>query len=117
MILPMIQYRARHTDVPRDFQVTDAVREEFFRFLDGKSELAWDGKAREMFAAEKDPKVVDRAIREELLTAVYGREVGYRSSLDGDVVAKKALSLFPEAERLASARDAALVAKATTLPR
>jgi carboxyl-terminal processing protease len=112
-----VQYRAKNPDVPRDFQVTDAVRDEFLRFLEGKSELGWDGKAREMYAAEKDPKVLERAIREELLTAVYGREVGYRSSLDGDVVVKKALSLFPEAERLASARAAALVARASTPPR
>ncbi len=112
-----VQYRAKNPDVPRDFQVTDAVRDEFFRFLDGKSDLGWDGKAREMYTAEKDPKIVDRAIREELLTAVYGSEVGYRSSLDGDVVVKKALSLFPEAEKLASARAAALVARASTPPR
>ncbi len=112
-----VQYRAKHPDVPRDFQVTDLVREEFFRYLDGKSELGWDGKSREMYAAEKDPKVLDRAIREELLTAVYGREVGYRSSLDGDVVVKKALSLFPEAEKLASARAAALLARGSTPPR
>ena len=112
-----VQYRAKHPDVPRDFQVNDAVREEFFRYLDEKSELGWDGKAPEMYAAEKDPKVIDRAIREELQTAVYGREVGYRSSLDGDVVVRKALSLFPEAERLASARAAALVARGSTPPR
>ena len=31
-----VDYRAKHSDIPRDFQVTDAVREDFFRFLDGK---------------------------------------------------------------------------------
>jgi carboxyl-terminal processing protease len=112
-----VQYRATHPDVPRDFQVTASVLDAFFRFLDAKPDLGWDGKARETYAAEKDPKVIDRAIREELLTAVYGRETGYRSSLEADAVVKKALSLFPEAERLASARAAALVARASTLPR
>ena len=97
--------------------MTDVVREEFLRFLDGKSDLSWDGKSREMYASEKDPKVVDRAIREELLTAIYGREVGYRSSLDGDLVVKKALSLFPEAEKLASTRASTLVARAPAPPR
>lgn len=112
-----VQYRAKHPDIPRNFQVSDTVREEFIRFLDGKPDLGWDGKAREMRAAEKDPTILDRAIRERLLTAVYGQEFGYRSSLDGDVVVKKALSLFPEAERLASARAAALLARASTPPR
>ncbi len=112
-----VQYRAAHPEVPRDFQVTPAVLDEFFRFLDAKSDLGWSGKAREAYVAEKDPKVIDRAIREELLTAVWGREAGYRSGLDADVVVKKALSLFPEAERLASARAAALVARASAPPR
>ncbi|MFI5181206.1 MAG: S41 family peptidase [Thermoanaerobaculia bacterium] len=112
-----VQYRASHPDVPRDFQVSDAVRDEFLRFLEAKPDLGWDGKAREMYSAEKDPKVLDRAICEELLTAVYGREAGYRSSLDADVVVRKGLSLFPEAEKLASARAAALVARASTPPR
>lgn len=107
-----VQYRARHAEITRNFEVTGAVRDDFFRFLDGKAELGWDGKAREMYAAEKDSKVIDRALREELLTAVYGREAGYRASLDGDVVLKKALTLFPEAEKLAAARAAALVARA-----
>ncbi|HQR46685.1 MAG TPA: S41 family peptidase [Thermoanaerobaculia bacterium] len=109
-----VQYRAKHPEIPRDFQVTDAVREEFFRFLEGKPEMGWDGSAKEKYAAEKDPQVVDRAIREELLTAVYGREAGYRSSLEGDVVLRKALTLFPEAEKLAARRAGALVARAAT---
>jgi carboxyl-terminal processing protease len=109
-----VQYRAKHPEIPRDFQVTDAVRDEFFRFLEGKPEMGWDGSAKEKYAAEKDPQVVDRAIREELLTAVYGREAGYRSSLEGDVVLKKALTLFPEAEKLAARRAGALVARAAT---
>ena len=107
-----VHYRARHPEVPRDFQVTDAVRDDFLHFLEGKPELGWDGKAREKYAAEKDPKVIDRALREELLTAVYGRETGFRASLDGDVVLRKALTLFPEAEKLAASRAAALVARA-----
>ena len=109
-----VQYRAKHTEIPRDFQVTDAVRDDFFRFLDGKQELGWRGPSRSQYEAEKNPKVIDRALREELLTAVYGRETGYRSSLEGDAVLKKALTLFPEAEKLAAARAAALVARAAS---
>jgi carboxyl-terminal processing protease len=107
-----VHYRAQHPEIPRDFQVTEGVRDDFFLFLDGKPELGWDGKAREKYASEKDPKVIDRALREELLTAVYGRETGFKASLEGDVVLRKALTLFPEAEKLAAARAAALVARA-----
>jgi carboxyl-terminal processing protease len=107
-----VQYRAKHPGIPRDFHVNDAVRDEFFRFLDGKQDLGWSGSSRSQYEADKDPKVIDRALREELLTAVYGREAGYRASLEGDVVLKKALTLFPEAEKLAAARAAALMARA-----
>ncbi|MGE5345615.1 MAG: S41 family peptidase, partial [Acidithiobacillales bacterium] len=37
-----VQYRARHPEISRDFQVTDAVRDDFFRFLDAKPELGWN---------------------------------------------------------------------------
>ena len=112
-----VQYHAKVTNIPRDFQVTDAVRDEFFRFLDGKPELGWDGNVRSLYGAEKDPKLIDRAIREELLTAVHGREAGFRASLDGDVVLRKALTLFPEAEKLAALRGPSQVARAAAPPR
>jgi len=44
---------------------------------------------------------VDRSIVEELLVAAHGPEAGYRTSLEGDVQLRKALTLFPEAEKLA----------------
>ncbi len=107
-----VQYRAKHPSIPRDFQVTDDVRQEFLRFLDSKSDLAFDGKASATWAAEKDPGLIDRAIREELMTAVWGRETGYRVTMEGDVVMRKALTLFPEAEKLAALRGAGRVARA-----
>jgi hypothetical protein len=68
-----------------------------------------------MYAEEKDPLVVDRAIREELLTAAYGREAGYRAGLETDVQVRKALTLFPEAERLAMAHEQMLLARKSDL--
>jgi carboxyl-terminal processing protease len=106
-----VDYRARHKEVPRDFQVNDEVRADFFRFLDGKAVPGYEGKIRAAYEGEKDPTVIDRAIREELLTAVWGREAGYRASLDGDVQLKKALTLFPDAEKLAALHEAARVAR------
>lgn len=96
-----VDYRAKHSEIPRDFQVTDAVRDEFFKFVDGRP-LGLDTKARASYETEKEPGIIDRAIREELMNAIYGREAGYRVGLEGDVQLRKALSLFPEAERLAA---------------
>jgi len=87
------------------------VRADFFRFLDGKAVPGYEGKIRAAYEAEKDPGIVDRAIREELLTAVWGREAGYRATLEGDVQLKKALTLFPDAEKLAALREEARLAR------
>ena len=95
-----VQFRAKYPEVPRDFRVTDAVREDFFTHLDGRPN-APDVTARTSWEAEKDKAVLDRALAEELVGAVHGPEAAYRLSIDGDVQLKKALTLFPEAEKLA----------------
>jgi carboxyl-terminal processing protease len=110
-----VDYRAKHPDVPRDFQMTPAVRQEFFKFVDGKPGLSLEGKTQASYEAEADPSILDRAIREELLTAAYGREAGYRVNMEGDVQLKKALTLFPEAEKLAMAHQQMQLAKNSDL--
>ncbi len=109
-----VDYRAKHPNVPRDFQIADAVREEFFRFVDAKPN-GLDTKTKASYEAEADPSILDRAIREELMTAAYGREAGYRVSQEGDVQLKKALTLFPEAEKLALAHQQMQLAKNSSL--
>lgn len=101
-----VDYRARHAEIPRTFRVDDAVRDDFFKFSDARPG-APEGGTKAGFLAEKDKAVVDRAISEEILNAVYGRETGYRLSLEGDVVLQKALTLFREAEKLAAGAEAA----------
>lgn len=95
-----VQFRAKNPEVPRDFAVTDAVREDFFTYLDARPN-APDVTSRTSWAAEKDKAVLDRALAEELVGAVHGPEAAYRLSIDGDVQLKKAITLFPEAEKLA----------------
>jgi carboxyl-terminal processing protease len=95
-----VQYRAKNPEVPRDFKVTDAIRDDFFTFADSRPN-APQTPARTAFADEKDKAGLDRALAEELVGAVHGPEAGYRISIDGDVQLKKALELFPEAEKLA----------------
>jgi carboxyl-terminal processing protease len=98
-----VQYRAKNPEVPRDFKVTDAIRDDFFTFADSRPN-APQTPARTAFADEKDKAGLDRALAEELVGAVHGPEAGYRISIDGDVQLKKALELFPEAEKLAGIR-------------
>ena len=95
-----VQYRAKNPEVPRDFKVTDAIREDFFAFADSRPN-APETPARVAYTEEKDKAGLDHALVEELVGAVHGPEAGYRVSIDGDVQLKKALTLFPEAEKLA----------------
>ncbi|MBK9065013.1 MAG: hypothetical protein IPL89_17805 [Acidobacteria bacterium] len=46
-----------------------------------------------------------------MLTAKFGRDAGYRASLENDVQLKKALTLFPDAEKLATAHEQMQLAK------
>ncbi len=110
-----VDYRAKHPNVPRDFQITPAVREEFYAFVDAKPNLGLETKTRTTYEAEADPSILDQAIREELMTAAYGREAGYRVSQEGDVQLKKALTLFPDAEKLAMAHQQMQLAKNSDL--
>ena len=106
-----VQYRAKNPDVPREFQVTDAIRKDFFTFADGRPN-APETPALTAFADEKDKDAVDQALAEELVGAVHGPEAGYRLSIEGDAQLKKALTLFPDAEKLAGIRpEPAAIAK------
>lgn len=98
-----VQYRAKHPEVPRDFRVTDPVREDFLKYVDGLPN-APETPARTAYAEEKDKGALDRVLAEELVSAVHGTEAGYRISIEGDAQLKKALTLFPEAEKLAGIR-------------
>ena len=110
-----VDYHAKHPNIPRDFQTTPEVREGFYKFVDSRPNLPFEGKTKVSYEAESDPSILDRAIREELLTAVYGREAGYRVSMEGDVQLRKALTLFPEAEKLAMAHQQMQLAKNSDL--
>jgi hypothetical protein len=64
-----VDYLAKHPAIARDFAVTDAVRDDFFKFVDARPGLPIDKGAKAAYAEEKDPLIVDRALREEILTA------------------------------------------------
>ncbi len=110
-----VDYLAKHPAITRDFAVTDAVRDDFFKFVDAKPDLPIEKSAKAAYAEEKDPLVVDRALQEEIMTAKFGRDAGYKVSLENDVQLRKALTLFPEAEKLAVAHEQMLLARKSDL--
>ena len=95
--------------------MTEPIREEFFKFVDAKQGLPFEKGTKATYAEEKEPLVVDRALREEILTAKFGREAGYKASLENDVQLRKALTLFPDAEKLAMAHEQMQLAKKSDL--
>jgi carboxyl-terminal processing protease len=110
-----VDYLARHPAIARDFAVTEAVRDDFFRFVDAGPGHPVEKGARSAYAEEKDPLVVDRALRVEILTARFGDEAGYRASLENDIQLRKALTLFPQAEKLAMAHERMQLARESDL--
>ena len=98
--LDNISRGSKNPDIKQDFKVTEQVLADFFKFVDSRP-VPFEKKAAELYAAEKDPAVIQRAIREELTTAVFGREAGYKVTLEGDKQLKTAVTLFPQAEKLA----------------
>jgi carboxyl-terminal processing protease len=95
--------RIRHGDLPRDVQVGDELRGEFFAFVDSKADLPFAGRTAEAFAAEADPAAIDREIRQALVSVVHGPGAGTRVRLEGDVQLREALKRFGDAGRLAAA--------------
>ncbi|MFQ5876790.1 MAG: S41 family peptidase, partial [Acidobacteriota bacterium] len=91
-----VDYHARHGEVPRDFEVTPEVLEEFARFIDRRG-LPWTQQDlddnRERLRSE---------IHEAVASAQWGLEAGYRVYVETDRQIQRALELFPEARQLAA---------------
>ena len=58
-----VQYRAKNPDVPRDFKVTDAVREEFFAFADGRPNAAHGLQAKALAVGQRAAPGVGAVVR------------------------------------------------------
>lgn len=95
-----VSYRARHPEVDASFRLDPVVREDLLKFLESQSA---SGERRPRTLAEKAPPAeLERALREEMLGILFGRDAGYRVVLEADAPVQKALGLFPEAETLAA---------------
>lgn len=95
-----VEYLARHPEVTRDFAVTDAVRKDFFEFLQAQGIEDAEAARTEY---EKDPgkSVIDSSIRTEILNSRFGLSEGWKNALQSDKQTQAALQGFTEAERIA----------------
>jgi carboxyl-terminal processing protease len=96
-----VDYLSRHPEVTREFAVTPEVREEFFLFAERSRFQSAESLSR---AYEEDPnrRLIDLAIRIDVVNARFGLEAGRKVQATGDAQIQKALTLFPEAIRIAS---------------
>ena len=88
------RYLAVHTTVPRDFQVTDGVFNEFHDFLAKEKIPASDAELQE------NRDYLSLRIKQDLITAIYGRGEGDRVIINKDPWVQKALESMPQAEAL-----------------
>lgn len=87
-------YLAVHKTIPRDFEATDAVIDEFRQFLDReKIELS-----DQEFQDNLD--FIRRRIRLQLVAVIYGEADAGRLSVENDYLVQKALENLPQAREL-----------------
>ena len=96
-----INWLVKHPDVSRDVTVTPAMRDEFFKFAE-TAKFSTADELRKTWNDDPNHDLVDLAIRVELVNAKYGLEAGWGVRETGDAQVQKALTLFGEAERIAS---------------
>jgi len=96
-----VNWLVKHPDVGRDVAVTPAMRDEFFRFAEA-AKFSTAEELRRTWNDDPNRDLVDLAIRVELVNAKYGLEAGWGVRATGDAQVQKALTLFGEAERIAS---------------
>jgi carboxyl-terminal processing protease len=94
-----VAYYAKHPDLGRDVEITNEIVEQFAQYAID-NEVVSEGKMREALAKPEDRDYIGRALRAEIVAAKYGYDASYPIRLEGDEQVKKALELFPEAQKL-----------------
>jgi len=96
-----IAYAAKHPELTRDIQVTQAMIDELTRSAADK-DIASLEDIRAALQKPDDRKYIERALKAEIVAAKFGFEASYPYRLEGDNQVEKALELFPQAQKLAS---------------
>lgn len=96
-----VDWTARHSDVTPDFQVTPAIRTEFFKFVESRK-FSTAAELQKMWDDDPNRSLLDLAIRTDMANVKFGLEAGQKVRSTGDPQIQKALTLFDEAARIAA---------------
>jgi carboxyl-terminal processing protease len=96
-----VEYAAAHPDLTKDVTVTPQMLDEFGRYAADK-DIATVAEVKTALQKPEDANYIDRALKAEIIAAKYGYDASYPYRLQGDTQVEKALTLFPEAEKLES---------------
>jgi carboxyl-terminal processing protease len=88
------RYLAQHADVPRDFEVTPEVLDEFRRFLNEKNVRYTETDIQDNL------DWIKLKIKKEIFTSVFGRDEAARVAVLADPQVQRAVELLPEAKAL-----------------
>lgn len=100
-----VSYYAKNPDLTRDIKVTNEIVEQFAQYAID-SGVVPESTLRESLARQEDREYIARALRAEIVAAKFGYDASYPIRLEGDDQVKKALELFPEAQKLSRLSDA-----------
>ena len=96
-----VQWLPRHPEVKQDIQVTPALRQEFFAFVEASKFSTADELARQ-WNEEPNKNLLDYALRIDIANVHAGLEAGWKVRASGDTQVQKGLTLFDEAARIAA---------------
>jgi hypothetical protein len=87
-------YLGIHKTIPSDFQVTDAVLQEFKKFLAEQNIPISDQNLKD------DSDFVRTRIRLQLVDSIFGETEAHRIDIENDPLVEKALGSMPQASEL-----------------
>jgi len=96
-----VEYAAKHPDLTKEMTITPAIIEDFTHFAVSK-EIAPITDIREALAKPDDRSYIERALKAEIVAAMWGFDASYPYRLQGDAQVEKALEVFPQAQKLAT---------------
>ena len=99
-----VEYAAKHTDIPGEYQVNEADFAQFKEFLAGREKI---GEYLEVFDLAYSDSLVDanseflkRGIRREVARRLHGPQAAYKVAIEADAQLHETLDLFSKARTL-----------------
>ena len=96
-----VRWAPAHQEIREDFAVTPALRQEFFKFVEG-SGFSTTAELERQYQEDPNRGLLDLALRIDVFNVRFGLEAGWRARASGDAQVQKALTEFDEAARIAA---------------